>query len=262
MAAPGVSVSGAHLSFGGKTVFSDLSVAMDGGRWTALLGPSGVGKSSLLRLIAGLPPANGQTAGTVSASDADTLTGRLAYMAQRDLLLPWMTVLDNVLIGPRLRGEPRDTSARDHAMALLAEVGLAEEAGSRPEALSGGMRQRVALARVLMEDRPVVLMDEPFSALDALTRHRLQDVAATMLRGRTVLQVTHDPLEALRLADRVLILAGEPPRISELATLPAGTPPRDMDGDGMAKGAAALIRQLSGPALDTPLVQGFKGAAA
>lgn len=232
-------------------MFEDLAIDIAGGRWTALLGPSGIGKSSLLRMVAGLPPApEGWSDGTVLASDNQPLVGRVAYMAQRDLLLPWMTVLENVLIGPRLRGQRRDGAVRDRALALLREVGLAEEATSHPDSLSGGMRQRVALARVLMEDRPVVLMDEPFSALDALTRHRLQDVAARVLRGRTVLQVTHDPLEALRLADSVLVLAGNPPRVLDLETLPSGTPPRDMDGDGMAIGAAALIRRLSGDARD------------
>jgi putative hydroxymethylpyrimidine transport system ATP-binding protein len=249
MTAPGISVADAGLAFGGKTVFSDLTVEVAAGRWTALLGPSGVGKSSLLRLIAALPAVDGSTRGTVTASDGAPLDGRIAYMAQRDLLLPWLSVLDNVLIGVRLRGGRPDAAARGRATALLDDLGLSGEASARPDALSGGMRQRVALARALFEDRPVVLMDEPFSALDALTRHRLQETAARMLRGRTVVQVTHDPMEALRLADRVLVLAGAPPRISALDP-PDGIAPREVDQPGMAAASADLIRRLSGKAPD------------
>ena len=115
-------------------------------------------------------------------------------MAQSDLLLPWLGALDNVLLGRRLRGE---RGGRRAARALLAEMGLAGSESLRPAALSGGMRQRVALARTLFEDRPIVLMDEPFAALDAITRTRLQDLAVARLGGRTVLLVTHDPLEAI-----------------------------------------------------------------
>lgn len=144
-------------------------------------------------------------------------------MDQRDLLLPWLSVLGNVTLGARLRGDKVD---HVRARELLRDVGLDDAAAKRPDQLSGGMRQRAALARTLIEDRPVVLMDEPFSALDALTRYRLQDMSAALLEGRTVILVTHDPLEALRLGHRVHVLAGRPARLGEELTLP-DTPPRD-----------------------------------
>ena len=153
--------------------------------------------------------------------------------------MPWLTVIENVVIGSRLRGESPDYQrARD----LLASVGLADRADDYPSALSGGMRQRTALIRTLMEDRPLVLMDEPFSALDAITRLRLQSLAAELLRGRTVLLVTHDPLEALRLGDRIHVMAGRPARIDQALT-PAGATPRDpADPALLALQAELLIR--------------------
>jgi putative hydroxymethylpyrimidine transport system ATP-binding protein len=245
--APGIRVAGAGLRYDGRTVFDAVDLTLEPGRWTALLGPSGIGKTSLLRLIAGLP-SQGESTGTATADDGAPLAGRIAYMAQRDLLLPWASVLDNLLIGPRLRGERIGAAARARALAVLDRVGLADRADALPNSLSGGMRQRVALARTLLEDRPVVLMDEPFSALDALTRFRLQEIAAELLAGRTVLLVTHDPMEAVRLADRVVVLAGDPPRLTDAEAMPDAQRPRDPDAPGIAARAAALTRTLLGQA--------------
>jgi putative hydroxymethylpyrimidine transport system ATP-binding protein len=223
-------VRSASLRYGGAFLFRDLDFVLPGGSWTCLLGPSGVGKSSLLRLIAGLAPLD---RGEVSCSDGRPLAGRLAWMGQQDSLLPWLPVRDNVTLGARLRGEPADLGkARD----LLLRVGLARQADQLPATLSGGQRQRAALARTLMEDRPVVLMDEPFSALDAITRTRLQALAADLLAGRTVLLVTHDPLEALRLGHRIHVMTGHPARIEGVIE-PPGAPPRDLHD------AALLARQ-------------------
>lgn len=236
--APEVRVEGARLAYGGALLFDRLSLVLPAGQTECLLGPSGVGKSSLLRLIAGL--AHGAE-GRVVDGDGRDLAGRVAYMAQRDLLLPWLSVLDNLLLGDRLRGRsPR----RARALALLEEVGLAARADALPAALSGGMRQRTALARTLMEDKPVVLMDEPFSSLDAITRFALQDLAARLLAGRTVLLVTHDPLEALRLGHQVRVLAGRPARLGQ-AIEPAGTPPRDPAESGLLDLQAELLRRLT-----------------
>jgi putative hydroxymethylpyrimidine transport system ATP-binding protein len=221
-----IAVREARLSYRGRPLFDDLAVTFAAGRWTCLLGPSGVGKSSLLRLIAGLAPPGAKA--RIKCGDGAPIGGRLAYMAQQDLLLPWLSALGNVMLGPRLRNERRHSpEITDRARSLLARVGLAGKERRRPAELSGGERQRVALARTLMEDRPVVLMDEPFSSLDAVTRYRLQALAAELLVGRTLVLVTHDPLEALRLGHRIHVMSGRPARLDEPLE-PAGEPPRDL----------------------------------
>ncbi|WP_237214642.1 ABC transporter ATP-binding protein [Falsiroseomonas oryziterrae] len=225
------------FGFGATPVLAPLSLEVAAGRITALLGASGSGKSTLLRLAAGLI-----SGGTVQASDGQALRGRVAWMAQQDLLVPWRDALGNVMLGMHLRGERPDAA---RARTLLAEVGLAEaDAAKSPAQLSGGMRQRVALARTLMEDRPVVLMDEPFSAVDAPTRHRLQELAARLLAGRTVLLVTHDPLEALRLADRIFVLTGSPAAPVALG-VPAGAPPRPARDPALLAAQAELLERLA-----------------
>ena len=237
---PRVQVRSAGLAFEGRALFDGLDLDLAEGRTTCLLGPSGVGKTSLLRLIAGLAQGAG---GAVGDAEGRPVAGRVAYMAQQDLLLPWASVLANVTLGARLRGEARDAALESRARELLGQVRLAENPAERPASLSGGMRQRVALARTLMEDRPIVLMDEPFSALDAITRMELQTLAAGLLEGRTVLLVTHDPLEALRLAHRVHVMAGRPARLDE-ALEPPGPPPRDPSNPAVLKLQGELLKRL------------------
>ena len=233
-----VNLRSARLVYGGLTLFDGLDLDLTGGCFTCLLGSSGIGKSSLLRLLAGLTAIG--VSGDLRGDDGLPLTGRVAWMAQQDLLLPWLNVLDNVTFGSRLRGERPD---RLRALGLLARVGLADAALARPDTLSGGMRQRAALARTLMEDRPVVLMDEPFSRLDALTRLRLQALAAELLIGRTVLLVTHDPLEALRLGAHILVMSGRPAIVQTLPDLP-GDPPRDPSDPAVQAAYRAILRWL------------------
>lgn len=233
-----ISLRAARLVYSGLALFDGLDLELAGGSFTCLLGPSGIGKSSLLRLLAGLTSPG--ISGELRGGDGQSLTGRVAYMAQQDLLLPWLNVLDNVTLGNRLRGERVD---QQRALDLLMRVGLTDAASARPDALSGGMRQRAALARTLMEDRPVVLMDEPFSGLDALTRLRLQALAAELLAGRTVLLVTHDPLEALRLGEHILIMNGRPATLSVLPDLP-GIPPRDPGDPAVQDAYRAILRLL------------------
>ena len=182
---------------GSADVLAPYDIEISSGEWIALLGPSGVGKSSLLRAMAGLLPGH---QGNGRLAD-------IAWMAQSDLLLPWLSLLDNVLLGARLRGEVPDRAA---ALALLERSGLLAARNMLPAQLSGGMRQRAALARTFMEKRPLVLMDEPFAALDPVRRGDLHALAADLLRERAVIFVTHDPAEALALADRIYVLAGQP----------------------------------------------------
>lgn len=239
----GIRLRGASLSYKGKVIFDQLDLDLPAGRMTCLLGPSGVGKSSLLRYIAGLMESDANTAvsGALSFKGAGGQPARIAYLAQQDLLLPWLNVLDNVMLGSRLRGEDAE---RSQALTLLEQVGLRGREADLPAMLSGGMRQRVALARTLMEDRPFVLMDEPFSALDAITRYELQELAAALLAGKTTLLVTHDPLEALRIGDRLLLLTGSPARF-EAPIDPQGAPLRDIAEPEVARLQTRIMQRLT-----------------
>jgi putative hydroxymethylpyrimidine transport system ATP-binding protein len=235
---PGIIIDELTLRFGERTIFQGLNLEITGGQFVALLGTSGVGKSSLLKIVAGLAK---PSAGTVRASDGKPLQGRIAYMGQTDLLYPWLNVQQNVMLGTRLRGEKPDL---DRAMHLLKRVGLAERAKALPMELSGGMRQRTAIARTLYEDRPIVLMDEPFSALDTFTRARIQELAAELLEGRTALLITHDPFEACRLGHHLVVLAGHPAVIGAPIQVP-GTPPRAPDDAHLLETQGHLMRVLT-----------------
>lgn len=232
------------LSFENKILFANLNCIIPAHSVTCILGPSGVGKTSLLRVLAGLYSEQLPAAARIITNDKKSLTGRIAYMAQTDLLLPWLSVLDNVLIGFRLRGEKITPVLKNKAEQLLNDVGLSEVLPQKPATLSGGMRQRVALVRTLMEDKPVVLMDEPFAALDTITRLQLQEVTARLLRERTVLLVTHDPLEALRVGHYIHVLAGQPATLDEALVI-AGKTPRDPGDPEVMIQQAELLRRLT-----------------
>ena len=209
MKAPAVKVVEANLIYQDLHLFKDLSIEFPASCFNCLLGISGVGKTSLLRLIAGLHVDLGSAHSNVDH--------RVAYLAQEENLLPWLTTLGNVLLGFHLRGNKNIKAHREKALQLLNEVGLKNAIHKRPEQLSGGMRQRVALVRTLIEDRPIILMDEPFAKLDALTRMELQDLAIKLLKDRTVVMVTHDPFEALRIADNIYVMSGQPATIEKVS---------------------------------------------
>ncbi|HEV2592415.1 MAG TPA: ABC transporter ATP-binding protein [Gaiellaceae bacterium] len=185
---------------GGRRVLDGLSMTVPEHGRVGIVGRSGAGKSTLLSLVAGLDRPD---AGSISVGLADC-----ALMPQRDCLLPWRTALDNACLALENQGVPR-AEARDRAHPLFVRLGLAGSEDLLPAKLSGGMRQRVAFARTLLADKRVLLLDEPFGALDAITRSELQEWLANALEDepRTVLLVTHDVEEALLLCDRVLVLA-------------------------------------------------------
>ncbi|WP_105063773.1 ABC transporter ATP-binding protein [Aliivibrio sifiae] len=217
-------------------IIFNLNMTIPKGKWTAILGKSGCGKTSILRYLAGLLSDKVVWAGDIHIEGKESLEGNIAYMAQQDLLMPWLNVIDNVCFADKFSSVPNNDRSR--AIELLERVGLEGHEQSMPSQLSGGMRQRVALARTLMQDKPMVLMDEPFSALDAVTRYRLQDLAAQVLEDKTVLLITHDPQEALRLSDAVYIMQGQPASAVSLA-VPSSQIPRKINAE-----LAALQQQI------------------
>jgi ABC-type nitrate/sulfonate/bicarbonate transport system ATPase subunit len=193
----------------------DLSLPAEG--VLGLVGPSGCGKSTLLELIAGLQE---PTAGELDVEGSRDGAGRLAhcaFMPQRDMLLPWLSAIDNAALALRNRGSRR-APARREAARLFERFGLAGFEAAKPAELSGGMRQRVAFLRTLLSGKPVLALDEPFASLDAITRAEMQAWLAAALEAdpRAVVLVTHDVEEALYLSDRVLVLGSRPARVRDL----------------------------------------------
>lgn len=244
-AAPDITIKSASLSYANKVIFNHINLHIPSAQWIALLGPSGVGKSSLLRLIAGLTTPQEQSQARLSASNGIPVHKQIAYMAQTDLLLPWMNVLDNATLGMKLRAHSTNKQQNiERAKSLLTQVGLEHVLHLHPHQLSGGMRQRVALVRTLMEDKPIVLMDEPFSALDAITRYKLQALSAELLKNKTVLFITHDPTEALRLANEIYLMQGMPASLKSIASLSSATP-RSLTDPELISLQALLFDELS-----------------
>jgi NitT/TauT family transport system ATP-binding protein len=201
--------------FGEVVALEHLTLSVHEGEIVALVGPSGCGKSTLLELLAGLQEPD---AGAVTAEPG-------AYMPQRDLLLPWRNALANAALALECSGV-RKAEARRRARPLFERFGLSGFEGARPGELSGGMRQRVALARTFLSGRPLLLLDEPFASLDQITRASLQEWLAETLGAepRTVVLVTHDVQEALYLADRVAVLSPRPGRIVDEIKVPIPRP--------------------------------------
>ncbi|MEZ2297317.1 ABC transporter ATP-binding protein [Variovorax sp. RCC_210] len=192
---------------------SGVNLRIAKSEFVTLVGPSGCGKSTLFNMIAGLlPPDDDGSLLFGGAPQRDgQLLGKVSFMPQRDLLFPWRTVLDNAILALEVEGTPRK-EARERARAMLPEFGLAGFANHYPHQLSGGMRQRVALMRTFMFERDLMLLDEPFGALDALTRTRMQHWLLELWakHRRTVLFITHDIDEAILLGDKVLVMTARP----------------------------------------------------
>lgn len=208
------------------TALAGVSLTVHQGEFVALVGPSGSGKTTLLSILAGLePPTSGSVA--LRGDPQAKRLGLVGYMPQRDLLLPWRRALDNAIVGLETQGMPR-TEARERAQSLFGDFGLAGFEREYPSSLSGGMRQRVAFARTVLAARELLLLDEPFGALDALTRAGLQRWLLEIWGqlGATCLLVTHDIDEALLLADRVYVLTARPGRVRLERRVPLERPRR------------------------------------
>ena len=215
---------------------ADVNISIGEGEFISIMGPSGCGKSTLLNLVAGL---DAPTSGEISTGGQ-----RVALMFQEPALFPWLTAARNVELALRASGVPK-AERRRRAAGLLDVVHLGGFAGKRPHELSGGMRQRVALARALAQDAEILLMDEPFGALDAMTRDLLHDELDKICaeRGLTVLFVTHNVREAVRLGDRVVVLSSRPGRVIDEFRVPIRRP-RRIDSPEVAGLAATITDRL------------------
>jgi len=223
----------------GTLAVQGLDLAIEAGRFVSLLGPSGCGKSTVLRMVAGLSPVS---AGAVLWPGGGR--PRLGFVFQEPTLMPWKTALDNVALPLRLEGVARPERRR-RAGEMLELVGLSEAAGAYPRELSGGMRMRVSIARALVTRPEMLLLDEPFAALDEITRHRLNNDLLRLLAARrfTAVFVTHSVFESVYLSDRVVVMAARPGRLhADLAVTAPG--PRD-EAFRTSPDYAALCRTVS-----------------
>src|SRR5947199_7715666 len=226
--APKLHVDDVSMEFatpsGAFQALAPITLSIATGRFVSLIGPSGCGKSTIFNIIAGLlEPTGGRV--LIEGADATGTIGRVGYMLQKDLLLPWRTVLDNAILGMEIQGIPL-RQARERALPLLQRYGLSGFEYLYPSSLSGGMRQRAALLRTLLFDTDVILLDEPFGALDAQTKLQMQEWLLQLWSdfGKTVLFVTHDVEEALYLSDDVHVMGTRPGRIIASIPVPLARP--------------------------------------
>jgi len=248
MSTPLLTLSGVSKTFGETVALAPTDLVIEEGSFVSVVGPSGCGKSTLFNLIAGLLTPD---AGTIALGGTNVVgsTGHVGYMLQKDLLVPWRTVLDNITMVARLTRSVTDED-RQHATAIAQRYGLGEFLNHYPKALSGGMRQRVAFMRTLVTPHPLLLLDEPFGALDAQTRLDMQQWLLDVWResGRTVLFITHDVDEAIFLSDRIVVMSPRPGRI--VADLSNPLPrPRNFDSlttQHFVEQKSAIMKMLHG----------------
>ncbi|HIP83121.1 MAG TPA: ABC transporter ATP-binding protein [Desulfocapsa sulfexigens] len=240
-----LSVSGLTKTFDQQPVFSGFTLTVTRNRFAVLIGPSGCGKSTFFDVLTGVTPAD---EGLISwqGSDVDHLGDLAAYMHQKDLLLPWFSLLENSLLPARTGGEDLQ-QARQRAIQLFSRLGLDGYEKHLPHQVSGGMRQRCALVRTLMFNRDLVLLDEPLSALDAITRKSLQSLLLLLQSefNRTLLMITHDVDEALLLADDLYLLSVKPMRVVEKIEL-YDDKPRRFDNPELLAIKKTIMQKLEG----------------
>ena len=228
-----------NLDFKGKQLFENLNFNILENKSTALLGSSGVGKSTLLRCIADLEKEN-ITGGEILLKKGVSI----AWLSQENSLYPWLSILDNVQLYHHLKGS-KSAQTLQKAKDLLEKVNMSEHCEKKTYELSGGQKQRVALARTLMQEANLILMDEPFSALDAITKIQLQDLTCDLLKNKTVVLVTHDPQEAIKLANYIYILKNKPVTVEEVASL-EGALPHQLSNEKLWNLQEELISKLLG----------------
>lgn len=221
---PKLALKSISRTFGDVTALSPTDLSVNAGEFISVVGPSGCGKSTMFNIIAGvLQPSGGEV--LIDGRTVTNSSGHVGYMLQKDLLLPWRTVLDNIVLGAVLNGGATHAQ-RQEGVALARRYGLGDFINHYPAALSGGMRQRVALMRTLAMHHDVMLLDEPFGALDSQTRLSMQQwlVSVWNKEKRTIVFVTHDIDEAIFLADRVVVMTPRPGRIHEIIDVPIERP--------------------------------------
>jgi ABC-type nitrate/sulfonate/bicarbonate transport system ATPase subunit len=234
---PKLELEGVRKAFDATQVLDGISLSVRAGEFVSILGPSGAGKSTIFQILTGGIDADGGAI-RLDGRALASRQGRFAFMPQRDALMPWRRILDNTTLGLEVQGLPRRV-AREKVRPLFPEFGLAGFENHYPAQLSGGMRQRAALLRTVVQERDMLLLDEPFGALDALTRTAMQRWLEAMWKRHrwTALLVTHDVREAVFLSDRIYVLSARPARI--LREVPVTLPrPRHADADGLRQASA------------------------
>lgn len=237
-------VQGLTIKAGAASLVEDLSLNLTEGSLICLIGPSGCGKSSVVKWLAGVlaPELRVQGRASLEKRTVALPHSDIAYQPQQNTLFPWLTIRENAQLGLEIKGMDRRT-ANDRVRELFPTFGLQGHEDSFPHQLSGGMQQRVAFLRTIVQDARVLLLDEPFSALDAVTRLRMQDWLIERLaeRPRAVLMVTHDLYEATQMADRVLVMAGAPGRI--IADIPIA-PPRNERSEAALAEVRSMLKSM------------------
>jgi NitT/TauT family transport system ATP-binding protein len=248
----GVAVTGVAKTYRSGTTTSvalaEVDLEVPAGRWVTLIGPSGCGKSTLLRIVAGLLEPDRGSVRIFGRTPRQAAAGKqIGYVPQSPALLPWRSALDNVRLPLQVNRRRDRPDSKDRALALLSDVGLAESAHKYPSELSGGMQQRVAIARAFALAAPLLVMDEPFSALDELTRESLRHQLLELWHAHqaTVLFVTHSVAEAVTLSDTVVVMSPHPGRVAGIVPVDLGRPrPPGIEDTPDFHSAEAAIRRL------------------